>query len=287
MKKLKIILVFGLLILDAWVVIWLKNKKNIVEIQTTYLNEDHYSKKETNEVFEKYNNNEEDGILAIITSHHFLAKDLIAQTFSKVSGENIEKVILVSPDHFKQIKKKDCLVMTANVGWKTFWGQADPDNLSIEGILKDDKYCQDINSFRGEHGIFTLVSFVRNYLPRAKIIPLILRSKNDYDSFYDLGKNMAKNFSDEKTLLVISSDFSHYTTESEAKKQDEQSIEILKIKDKEKISLVNSDCPQCVAFLFGYLGKNSQFNLIKNTNSFEISGENKDYVTSYVNGYYK
>lgn len=286
MKKLKIILVVWLLILGVSL-FWLKGKKNIIETPVKYLNEDIYFEKELSEVFKKYKKDEGDGVKAIITSHHLLAKDLIGKTFSKVGGKNIERVILISPDHFRQVKKTGCLAMTANVGWKTFLGQMDPDISSITTILKDDKYCQDINSFRGEHGIFTLIPFIKKYLSEAKIIPLILRPKSDYDSFYNLGKNMANKFSDEKTLLVVSSDFSHYTTESEAKKQDEQSIEILNTKDKEKISLVNNDCPQCIAFLFGYLGEKHEFNLIENSNSFEISGERKDYVTSYVAAYYK
>ena len=179
------------------------------------------------------------------------------------------------------------MILTDNIGWETDFGKLEPKSSEINKINKNQKVCEDFNSFRGEHGIYTLVPFLKNYFPKAKIVPLILKPKSNFEDFYNLGKEIADDFDKSKTLMVISIDFSHYITASEAKKQDEQSIEILKTKDKEKISLVSNDCPQCIAFLFGYLGEKPEFNLIENSNSFEISGEDKDYVTSYVAAYYK
>jgi AmmeMemoRadiSam system protein B len=286
-RREKVILIGGLvlLIIGGRCLTLDKNDK---KTEIVYLNENHYPKQELEETFRK---NEStipvDGIQAMITSHHYLAKDLIAKTFSKVNKEKIKKVILVSPDHFKQIKNRQCLILTGNLGWKTVFGDLEPISDEVEKITKNKEFCEDTNSFRGEHGIYTLVPFVKNYFPEAKILPLILKPKNNFEDFYNLGKEIANDFDKDKTMMVISSDFSHYVTESEAQLQDKQSIEILKTKDKEKIPLINNDCPQCIAFLLGYLGKKPEFNLIEKSNSFEISGENKDYVTSYVAAYYK
>lgn len=177
--------------------------------------------------------------------------------------------------------------MTANVGWKNDFGQIEPDSLSIKNISKkNNNYCQSENIFLGEHGIYTLIPFIKNYLPKAKIIPLIFRPNNNYIDFYELGKIMAKDIEDDKTLLIISNDFSHYISKDEAKKQDLESMKILEKKNIEDVGLIKNDCPQCVAFMFGYLNNEAKFNLIKNTNSFEISNKDPDYVTSYIGGFY-
>ncbi len=265
-----------------WLIDRNKNNKKI-----DYLDENHYSEEELVKTFDKNKINKVNKIQAVITSHHFLAKDLIAKTLAIVDEEKIEEIILVSPDHFKQIKKRQCLILTDNIGWETDFGKLEPESSEINKINKNQNVCTDFNSFRGEHGIYTLVPFLKNYFPKAKIVPLILKPKNNFEDFYNLGKEIANDFDKSKTLMVISSDFSHYVTESVANKQDEKSVEILKNKNKEKISLMENDCRQCVAFLFGYLGEKPEFNLIKISNSFEISGENKDYVTSYVTGYYR
>lgn len=287
MKKWKIILVLCLLVIDVGLLFWLKNIKEKTKISNVCLIELEYFPKDLDEKFDKYKEDGIDGVKSMITSHHFLARDLIAQTFSKIKGNKIEKVIIISPDHFKQIKDKKCLVMTANIEWKNSVGLVKPDSFIINKILENEKYCQNKNSFLGEHGVFTLIPFVQNYIPKAKIIPLILKSDKNYNNFYDLGKIMAEKFSDNKTLLIVSSDFSHYISKDEAKKQDLESIKILKNKEIQNISMIKNDCPQCVAFMFGYLDKTAEFSLVKNTNSFEISGVDPNYVTSYVGGYYK
>lgn len=262
-------------------------KINYPKSNKAYLEENYCSKEELEESFDKNGVSKIDKIEAIITSHHFLARDLIAKGFSKIDGKKIERVIIISPDHFKQIEKKETLAITASIDWKTYFGEVNPDSEGIKRLEKSRQVEDNTTPFEVEHGIFTLIPFIKNYLPKAKVIPIILKTKSDYIDFYDLGKKTASYFNRKKTLLVISSDFSHYIPSEEAKQNDLESVEILKTKDKDKINLIKNDCPECVAFLFGYLDENSEFNLIENTNSFEISGKDENYVTSYISAFYK
>ena len=99
MRKRTIILVLGWCFLIGvwwWVNRSTKNNKNI-----DYLNGNHYPKQELEETFEENKTKAIEGVQAVITSHHYLAKDLIAKTLATVDGEKVEEVILVSPDHFK------------------------------------------------------------------------------------------------------------------------------------------------------------------------------------------
>lgn len=261
------------------------NKKNN-QAKVTYLNENIYYKKELVETFEKNKKNELEKMVAIVTSHHLLAKDLIAEAFSKIDNKKIERVIVVSPDHFKQIKNSNCMIMTANIGWKAKDEMVLPDSKTITNFLSQPNWCENINIFRGEHGVSVLIPFIRNYLPKTKIIPLVLRQNNNLSFFYKLGEDFKNTFDKEKTLVIVSSDFCHNISKNVAKSNDLTSIKILESKDNDKIGLINNDCPQCIAFLFGYLGRESNFEFIRNTNSYEISGEYPESVTSYISGYY-
>lgn len=285
MKNWKIVLVLGLLILDCGLWFWV-DQYNRTEVETEYLTAKHYLKSDFEEAFEKNKIGDTKGVSAMVTSHHFLAKDLIAKTLAITDKNKIRKIILISPDHFKQIENKKCLIETANVNWTTDFGIVEPETEVFKKIIKDKRVCQNAKGFKIEHGISVLIPFVKNYLPEASVLPMILKPKKDLSEFYELGKKMAKLANKNETLLIVSSDFSHYIPDKKAKEQDKISEKVLEEKDDKKIDLINNDCQQCIAFLFGYLDKFDKFELINNTNSFEISGENKDYVTSYINGYY-
>lgn len=261
--------------------------ENEVDKGKFYLQEDRMVFKDIGEVLTKHQKNKPEEAVAVISSHHLLAKDLIAETFSKIDDKQIEQVLIVSPDHFKQIKDTNCLIMTANVGWKTETEVINPGSEIITKWMEGKDWCNDINSFRGEHGITALVPFIRHYFPRATIVPMILRQNNNLEFFNHLGEKMAKEVSKDKTLVVVSSDFCHYMANNKAKENDKISLKVLENKEVDEINLVNNDCHECLAFLFGYLDKEDQFKLIKNSNSFEISGEDPEYVTSYINGYYQ
>jgi MEMO1 family protein len=240
------------------------------------------------ESFKKAYGTKKETVLAAITSHHFLAKDLIAKTFAGIDETRIKTVIIVSPDHFGQIEAPKCLAQTVKAKWSTPFGELEADENIIDKLLKKEEFCENLNNFRGEHGIYTLIPFVKNYLPEVKIVPIILKQKNNYNvEYYRLGQEMAKNINQEETLLVISSDFSHEVSDKQSKLNDKESIKYLPNKKVEEVKFIENDCKQCSAFLDGYLADiETDFKLIFNQNSFEISRESPGSVTSYVGGYF-
>ncbi|QQG41713.1 MAG: AmmeMemoRadiSam system protein B [Candidatus Woesebacteria bacterium] len=226
-------------------------------------------------------------VLAAITSHHFLAKDLIAQTFSGIDPTQLKTVIIISPDHFKQITGTGVNVQTTNNTWQTPFGEMESEGKLIDRILGEKRVVLDMNTFRSEHGIYTLIPFAKKSLPQTKVVPLVLRQNNDYKYFYELGERVSRMVNLNQTALIISSDFSHYTSVENAKLNDQKSIDLLPSKRLEDVGLITNDCKQCTAFLFGYLkNTNTDFKLVSNLNSFDISGKESENVTSYVGGYF-
>jgi AmmeMemoRadiSam system protein B len=244
-------------------------------------------KSKYDESFSKFEDMPKVHVLAAITSHHFLARDLIAQTFSGIDPAGINTVIIVSPDHFNQPVRSGTLVQTTDTVWHTPFGKMDSDQNQIGKILQENGVLSDINTFRSEHGVYTLIPFAKKTFPAAVIIPLVLRQSPDYQYFYNLGEKTSKLISLHETVLVISSDFAHNTSAEKAKLADRKSIGLLPNKQLEDASLITNDCKQCTAFLFGYLkNTNTDSQLLFNKNSFGLSGQDPENVTSYVGIYF-
>lgn len=245
------------------------------------------NKNEYDESFSKLKDIQKERILAATTSHHFLARDLIAQTFFGIDPSGIKTVIIVSPDHFKQITQPNIFAQTTNNAWHTPFGEIDADESFISEISKENGLLNNIDLFRSEHGIYTLVPFAKEALPEASVVPLVLRQSTDYQYFYNLGEKVSKMVNLNETVLVVSSDFTHYTSIQKARSNDQKSISLLPGKKIEDVESITNDCKQCTAFLFGYLkSTDTDFKLVFNKNSYDISGQDPENVTSYVGAYF-
>ena len=232
-------------------------------------------------------------IIAGIVSHHFLAKNSMACFYQKIGDSSTENVILIGPDHFHTHFESSIDFFTTSKSWKTPYGDLTANREIIDEIKQYSHTQENDDAFLTEHSIYTEIPFIKKVFPQAKIIPLIIKNSSDYQHFLEEGKNLrniVKKY--DKTILLISSDFTHNSTNQEAKQKDKQSINILEKHNEDKIGQVACDCRSCLATLFGYLNNNSfvddngiQFKLFANKNSTDFGGEDKN-VTSYVMGYY-
>lgn len=228
-------------------------------------------------------------VLAGIISHHYLAKDLIARFFSGISNRDIDNIILVGPDHYNALDypldniKPDAV--TTKLSWDTPYGELDPNKEFPDKILAGNNIVENDSVFKTDHSIYTLIPFIKKVFPKAKIIPLVVRNNNDYEKFIRMGESIRKNVGD-RSLLVVSSDFSHNASIAEAGKNDQASIEILNSLSQKNIDGITSDCSSCIAVLYGFLKKDPNgFYLNENKNSSDFGSQDKT-VTSYVSAYY-
>lgn len=245
------------------------------------------NKDEYNDAFLKFAGTPKEQVLAAATSHHFLARDLIAQTFSGINAPRTRTIIIVSPDHFKQISQSGVLAQTAGNTWTTPFGEMYADKNLINQVLNVSGVQSGADPFKSEHGVYTLVPFAKRELPEASILPLILRQSVDYQYFYELGEKISKMVNLGETTVIISSDFTHNASIQAAKLNDQKSIELLPGKKLDDVESITNDCKQCTAFLFGYLKNiDSGFKLVFSKNSYDLSGQDPENVTSYVGVYF-
>jgi len=222
-----------------------------------------------------------------IVSHHFLAKKLIAEFYNKISNDEITTIFLISPDHYNHFYSSDTLAYTGKSPWNTPYGELYVNETAIDLLVQKGSVKTDSSMLGLEHGVYIEIPFIKKVFPNAAIVPLIVNPNANYEEFSALGKEL-NSLTDENSLLIVSSDFSHESKIEEAFSQDSKSIDALKELGSQSVNNITNDCKQCLAVLSGFLAddKKYDFNLIDNKNSFDISAEDKKSVTSYISGFY-
>jgi AmmeMemoRadiSam system protein B len=102
------------------------------------------------------------------------------------------------------------------------------DEPFAEDLLKTSEYLQvDYEAHAREHSIEVQVPFLLLLNPKAKLVPIVMRDY-DPDVFHDVGRSIAaviKKHADRRTMVVASSDFTHYEPRATAETQDQAAIE--------------------------------------------------------------
>ena len=137
-----------------------------------------------------------------------------------------------------------------------------------------------------EHSVANMMPFVEHYLPKAKVVPIIVSRKTNLDDI----KNFLTRFGDvlkrEDVLLLASIDFAHYVSLEEAEKNDKETESaIKKVSIREILGYDNDhlDSPETLVAILLAMKKNGNNNLevLHNTNSGILMQEYNENVTSY------
>ena len=170
----------------------------------------------------------------ITVPHHLVVPRLIARGFRAAAGFDYDRVILLFPDHF--LRLVDTPFATTRRGFDTVLGAVDIDGEAVDALLAAG--AADSCLFADDHGILALLPFLRHAFPDARLVPvsISIRSKReDWDRLADLLRPMIG----EKTLIVQSTDFSHYHPHGRARLFDQQTLNLLAEGDLGKLARLN------------------------------------------------
>ncbi|MBD3330788.1 AmmeMemoRadiSam system protein B [Candidatus Peregrinibacteria bacterium] len=154
----------------------------------------------------------------VILPHHLLVEQYIAEVYGSLSDCGFERVIVVSPNHFnygaRYIQSSDKGVLS------------EMDNLDVENILmlkRSSPLSIEPRYFSLEHGISVQLEFLNQYLPEAKVIPIIIKKGTPVNQLELLvGAIMSLDLSN--TLVVASIDFTHFEGEDAALINDSNTV---------------------------------------------------------------
>ncbi len=163
-------------------------------------------------------------LTGIIVPHHLLADRLLALGFKLASASRYKRVVILSPDHFRQTT---ALFATTARGFETVFGPVDTDGEAAGRLLAaGGGDMEESCLFSREHGVQAMLPFIAHYFPGARIVPVAMsiRSKRkDWDRLADALAPLV----DRDTLVVESTDFSHFLPHHEARARDQQTLNVI------------------------------------------------------------
>ena len=222
-------------------------------------------------------------VTGISVPHHLLAADLIARGFRAASGSQYDRVIIVSPDHFSRSRRP---MATTRRDIDTVFGFVRNDREATDTLLQMDDLFDNSDLFAKEHGIAALLPFVRHFFPNAKIVPIAISysaTREDCDRALALLGTLVG----ARTLVVQSTDYSHYLRADIARQRDQETLNIIAANDADAVfrliqpDHMDSRASQYVQMKLQSGVYNSHGTVIANRNSTHYSAMG-DRTTSYV-----
>ncbi|MBK8457861.1 MAG: AmmeMemoRadiSam system protein B [Phyllobacteriaceae bacterium] len=163
----------------------------------------------------------------LIAPHHLLADHLVARGFKFASAGEYRRIVILFPDHFRGSQKP---FATSTRGFDTLFGRVATDVAAAEKLLAAGNLARPSCLFAKDHGLQAMLPFVVRHFPGVPIIPVavsIKSTRSDWDAMADLLAGIV----DAETLVLESTDFSHYLPHHEARRRDQQTLNILAARD--------------------------------------------------------
>lgn len=169
-------------------------------------------------------------IHAVISPHagYEYCGTVMASIYQLLYGSTINKIILIGPSHTQGFQ---AMALDTKITWQTPLGLVPIDVSANEHLKSHEEFKTLPFVFNGEHSLEVQVPFIQHVLSSFTLIPLCsgqnLPHKKIADAIFPLLTG--------STLVVISSDFSHYHPEHIARFMDHRSISAILSKDTKQI----------------------------------------------------
>jgi AmmeMemoRadiSam system protein B len=165
-------------------------------------------------------------ITGLTVPHHLLAADLIASAFALASGQVYRRIIILSPDHFSRSSTPFAVSIR---NFQTVMGEVRIDADAV-ARLRENPLVSASNLFSHEHGVRALLPFVAHYFPRARTVAVAIHRDSHQAQWDSLAQTLAPLLTAD-TLLLQSTDFSHYLPWSQARQFDQETLRVLSAGD--------------------------------------------------------
>lgn len=157
-----------------------------------------------------------------------------AETVSRINIK--DKIILLGPNHTGY--GGDFGIMTEGI-WETPLGEVKIDSGLAQEILKRSKYLKDdILAHAHEHSLEVELPLLQYFKTDFEIVPIAFLSDNVV-ALKEIGKEIAsvikESHLEESTLIVASSDMTHYEPQAQAQAKDSEAIKAILELDEDKL----------------------------------------------------
>ncbi|MBN2796737.1 MAG: AmmeMemoRadiSam system protein B [Clostridia bacterium] len=142
----------------------------------------------------------------MVIPHHLVPLDKILGMYEAAASDEVDHVILLSPDHFTNTNRE---ILTTDKGYKGDFGWIPHGQLNdlytLPYVFKDDFEIQK------EHGLFVHIPYIKKYFPNADLSVFAVSKQTTRKHIDEFLSHLPKN-----VFIIGSVDFSHYYTNEEA-----------------------------------------------------------------------
>jgi MEMO1 family protein len=166
-------------------------------------------------------------IYGIVSPHagYVYSGAVAANGYYEISSIDFDNVVMIGPNHYGI--GTGVAIMNKGV-WETPLGQIEINpSLASEISKYSDIVDFDDLAHSRDHCLEVQIPFLQ-YIKRSefKIVPIVLILQ-DQETAINIGKSIAQTTANSKTLLIASSDFTHYESNSEAYRKDGELIKAI------------------------------------------------------------
>jgi len=159
----------------------------------------------------------------VVLPHHLLAAELMAGGLRlATSAQGHERVILLYPDHFG-VLGRPFGTLTADID--TALGRV-PASPAAARLLSVPDLVEEACAAARDHGLRVLLPFVARLLPGVEVLPVAVSLRSRPEDWERMAALLAPLASD-RTLILQSTDFSHYLPHPVARLRDQEVLNLL------------------------------------------------------------
>jgi AmmeMemoRadiSam system protein B/AmmeMemoRadiSam system protein A len=225
-------------------------------------------------------------LLGVISPHagYIYSGSVAAYSYKNIKNEKIKTVILLGSSHrygFRGVSIYPQGAFESPLGVLKVDAKLAKEFSSLEFVQYEEKY------FSGEHSLEVQIPFIIKALGRrVKIVPVLFGEVN-YQDLEQIGEKLSQISGKGKTLIIVSTDLSHYLPYSEAVEVDQQTISLVESKDVSSLWLSwtkdeGRACGLCplISFLICSRIEGANIKILKYANSGDTVGD-KSRVVGY------
>ncbi len=162
-------------------------------------------------------------VMAIIAPHaaYRYSGSVDASAYKTVMNKDYNRVIIMASAHQTEFEG---VALSEYDAWRTPLGETDIDESNVDLVDNELFFYKDV-AFVDEHPVEIHLPFIQYIWPDATIIPILVGQIEDEDRITIA--NELKEIMDEKTLLVVSSDLSHYMDAETAEPIDQTTLQAI------------------------------------------------------------
>ncbi len=235
-----------------------------------------------------------DPIIGIIVPHagYIFSGPVAAYAYKAIQGKQYERVVIIAPSHFDYFEGASVYDGST---YQTPLGNVPVDQDFCQRLAKKSERIHlsgrghDFSpGQRGEHALEVQLPYLQVVLGNFKLVPIIM-GEQSYETCRAVGHTLAGLIHDNKTLIIASSDLSHYHPYQEAINLDSKVLNAIKEWDYYNLSrnLQGRLWEACgggpiVSLMMAaeYLGAN-EVRLLKYANSGDVPAGDKSRVVGY------